>query len=113
MANWTNLSAAFAFGTKLTSQQQQQLRDNITALAENASGAPEINRLAIGGYEAGGGNDYYNSGDFGGANKNSTALSWEKLCEVRCVLQGTYRFYWRYRQDFDDHWGYWRILLNL
>jgi hypothetical protein len=42
MANWTDLAAAFAFGTKLTSQQQQQLRDNITALAENASGSPAV-----------------------------------------------------------------------
>jgi hypothetical protein len=47
MANWTNLSAAFAFGTKLTSQQQQQLRDNITALAEGAAGAPAIETDAL------------------------------------------------------------------
>lgn len=42
MANWTDLSSAFAYGTKLTSAQMQQLRDNITALAEGASGAPSI-----------------------------------------------------------------------
>lgn len=40
MATWTDLSAAFAFGTKLTSAQQGQLRDNITALSEEAAGAP-------------------------------------------------------------------------
>lgn len=39
---WTNLSAAFGYGTKLTSSQMQQLRDNITALAQGATGAPEI-----------------------------------------------------------------------
>ena len=48
MANWTDLAAAFAFGTKLTSQQQQQLRDNITALAEGAAGAPDILEAAYG-----------------------------------------------------------------
>jgi hypothetical protein len=47
MASWTDLSAAFGYGTKLTSQQMQQLRDNITALAEGASGAPEIERAAL------------------------------------------------------------------
>lgn len=48
MANWTDLSGAFAYGTKLTSAQQGQLRDNITALAEGASGAPSIQGAAIG-----------------------------------------------------------------
>ncbi len=48
MANWTDLSAAFAFGTKLTSQQMQQLRDNITALSEGAAGAPDILEAAYG-----------------------------------------------------------------
>ena len=47
MANWTDLSGAFGYGTKLTSAQMQQLRDNITALAEGASGAPEIEEAAI------------------------------------------------------------------
>ena len=47
MAVWTDLSSAFGYGTKLTSTQQQQLRDNITALAEGASGAPEIAGGAI------------------------------------------------------------------
>lgn len=48
MANWTDLSSAFGYGTKLTSQQMQQLRDNITALAEGASGAPDIEEAAYG-----------------------------------------------------------------
>ncbi|MHC4791475.1 MAG: hypothetical protein ACYS8Y_08595 [Planctomycetota bacterium] len=47
MATWTDLSAAFGYGTKLTSANQQQLRDNITALAEGASGAPEIWHKAL------------------------------------------------------------------
>ena len=38
MANWTDLSGVFGYGTKLTSAQQQQLRDNITAAFEKASG---------------------------------------------------------------------------
>jgi len=42
MTVWTDLSAAFAYGTKLTSSQIQQLRDNITAAFEKASGAPEL-----------------------------------------------------------------------
>ena len=42
MANWTDLSAAFGYGTKLTSAQMQQLRDNIQAAFEKASGAPEL-----------------------------------------------------------------------
>jgi hypothetical protein len=48
MTTWTDLSAAFAYGTKLTSTQMQQLRDNITALSEGASGAPSILYAAIG-----------------------------------------------------------------
>ena len=46
--SWIDLSGAFGYGTKLTSQQQQQLRDNITALAEGASGAPSIEEAAMG-----------------------------------------------------------------
>ena len=38
MANWTDLSGAFAYGSKLTSAQMQQLRDNVTAAFEQASG---------------------------------------------------------------------------
>ena len=45
---WTDLSAAFGYGTKLTSAQMQQLRDNITALANGDSGAPPIQSAAIG-----------------------------------------------------------------
>jgi hypothetical protein len=28
------------------------------------------------------------------------------------VLKGTYRFYWGYKQDYDNVWGYWRVLKN-
>lgn len=44
---WTDLSGAFGFGTKLTSAQMQQLRDNITALANGDSGAPRIVNAAV------------------------------------------------------------------
>ena len=44
---WTDLSAAFSFGSQLTSQQMQQLRDNITAVANGDSGAPEIKKDAL------------------------------------------------------------------
>lgn len=42
MTTWTDLSDAFGYGTKLTSTQMQQLRDNITAFTEKASGAPVL-----------------------------------------------------------------------
>jgi hypothetical protein len=45
---WTDLSGAFGYGTKLTSQQMQQLRDNIAAMANGDSGAPEIQEAAYG-----------------------------------------------------------------
>jgi len=44
---WTNLSGAFGYGTKLTSSQMQQLRDNLTALANGDSGAPAIQAAAL------------------------------------------------------------------
>ena len=42
MADWTDLSSNFGYGTKLTSALQQQLRDNITAAMEGASGSPGL-----------------------------------------------------------------------
>jgi hypothetical protein len=42
MASWTDLSSVFLYGEILTSAQQQQLRDNITAAFEKASGAPVL-----------------------------------------------------------------------
>ena len=45
---WIDLSSAFGYGTKLTSANMQQLRDNLTALANGDSGAPEIQTAAIG-----------------------------------------------------------------
>ena len=47
MTVWTDLSSAFGYGTKLTSAQMGQLRDNITALSEGASGAPKIQLAAM------------------------------------------------------------------
>lgn len=44
---WTDLSSAFVFGSKLTSAQMQNLRDNITALANGDAGAPEIQTAAL------------------------------------------------------------------
>ena len=44
---WVDLSAAFAYGTKLTSTQQQQLRDNITAAFNGDSGAPPLKNTAL------------------------------------------------------------------
>ena len=40
MADWTDLGTAFGANEILTSNQMQQLRDNITAAFEQASGAP-------------------------------------------------------------------------
>lgn len=39
---WTNLSSAFGYGTKLTSANMQQLRDNIAAAFAKDTGAPEL-----------------------------------------------------------------------
>lgn len=44
---WVDLSAAFSYGSKLTSAQMQNLRDNLTALANGDSGAPQIQTAAI------------------------------------------------------------------
>jgi hypothetical protein len=44
---WVDLSAVFQYGTKLTSTQMQNLRDNITALANGDSGAPPIKQAAL------------------------------------------------------------------
>jgi hypothetical protein len=113
MASWTDLSAAFAYGTKLTSQQMQQLRDNITALAEGASGAPSVEFASLGDFETAGGNGYYNTDhDLGGKALTTQATSWETQTEFRIVLQGTYRFYWGYRCERDNDTAYFRILKN-
>ena len=39
---WVDLSGAFGYGTKLTSAQMQQLRDNIAAAFAKDSGAPQL-----------------------------------------------------------------------
>lgn len=39
---WTNLSSAFGYGTKLTSANMQQLRDNVAAAFAKDTGAPEL-----------------------------------------------------------------------
>jgi hypothetical protein len=104
MATWTDLSAAFAYGTKLTSQQQQQLRDNIQAGLEGASGSP----LA----ETAGDNDYFSSGDFGDNIKSTGLQTWQTLVSLRVVTGGTFRFYWGYRCDTDNETGYFRIQVD-
>jgi len=45
---WVDLSGAFGYGTKLTSTQVQNLRDNIAAMAAGDAGAPEIVEAALG-----------------------------------------------------------------
>jgi hypothetical protein len=42
MATWTDLSGVFGTQEQLTSTQQQQLRDNLPAAFEKASGAPQL-----------------------------------------------------------------------
>ena len=44
---WVDLSGAFGYGTKLTSTQMQNLRDNLTALANGDGGSPKIKTAAI------------------------------------------------------------------
>lgn len=44
---WTDLSGAFGYGTKLTSTQMQNLRDNLAAMAAGDSGAPSIVEAAL------------------------------------------------------------------
>lgn len=44
---WTDLSAAFAYGSKLTSAQMQNLRDNVIAVPDGDSGAPRVQNAAI------------------------------------------------------------------
>jgi hypothetical protein len=44
---WVNLSAAFGFGTQLTSLQMQNLRDNITAQANGDAGSPQQQTAGI------------------------------------------------------------------
>lgn len=44
---WVDLSAAFAYGSQLTSTQMQNLRDNIAAMAAGDAGAPEIETAGI------------------------------------------------------------------
>jgi len=44
---WVDLSGSFSYGSTLTSTQMQNLRDNISAMASGASGAPSIQTAAI------------------------------------------------------------------
>jgi hypothetical protein len=44
---WVDLSSAFSYGSKLTSAQMQNLRDNLPALANGDSGAPELQLKAM------------------------------------------------------------------
>ena len=44
---WVDLSSAFTYGSKLTSTQMQNLRDNIKAAMDGDSGAPPLQSAAI------------------------------------------------------------------
>jgi len=48
MADWTDLSSNFGYGTKLSSALQLKLRDNITAAMEGASGSPDLGSGTVG-----------------------------------------------------------------
>ena len=61
--SWTDLSGAFGYGTKLTSAQMQNLRDNITALANGDSGAPKVQTAAIANAAVTSGKMAYNAGE--------------------------------------------------
>jgi hypothetical protein len=66
----------------------------------------------LGGFEVAGDNAYYSTGDFGGDDKTTQALSWTQVAKIRFMAPGTFRFYWRYLQDYDNQVGYWRVLKN-
>jgi len=44
---YVDLSGAFGYGTKLTSTQMQNLRDNLTAMAAGDSGAPKVAQAGL------------------------------------------------------------------
>jgi hypothetical protein len=44
---WTDLAAAFAYGSKLTSAQMQNLRDNVSAVPNGDAGAPQVQTAGI------------------------------------------------------------------
>jgi hypothetical protein len=104
MANWTDLSTAFAYGTKLTSQQQQQLRDNVIAGLEGATNAPLT--------ESAGANDYFTNGPLAGEAQVINAAAYYTEFEIIFVRGGVIRFDWDYRQDWDNETGYFRVLKN-
>lgn len=101
---WTDLSAAFGYGTKLTSQQMQQLRDNIAAAMEGASGAPQA--------EIAGDNNYFASGDLGGSSIGISGLSYADHVGITFLRGGTFRFYWGYRNETNNFTSYFRITVN-
>lgn len=82
------------------------------AVGANQIIAAGVTPAKLGSFEAAGGNDYYASGDFGGDSKTTQSTTWVDLAKIRFMAGGTFRFYWRYRQDYDNQWGFWRITKN-
>lgn len=88
---WTDLSSAFSYGSKLTSAQMQNLRDNITALANGDSGAPRIQTSAVDSGAITVDQMEYNAGDtrlIGGGTSNAyyevldSEGVWDQSCGV-------------------------------
>jgi hypothetical protein len=61
--SWTDLASAFAYGSKLTSAQMQNLRDNVSAVANGDAGAPPIQTAAYGNGTVTSGKLAYNAGE--------------------------------------------------
>lgn len=108
MASWTDLAAAFGFGTKLTSQQMQQLRDNITALAEGASGAPDIVLPP----ESAGSNDYFAGGKLGAEVMATNNESFVDMVNINFPMGGEFRFYTEYSSEGGSSTAHIKILQN-
>ena len=91
---WVDLAAAFAFGTKLTSAQMQNLRDNLTALANGDSGAPPIQTAAIDDAQVTSVKMAYNAGEVRLTDPGTAAAYYEVL-----GADGSWR---RCGQNFND-----------
>jgi len=102
---WTDLAAAFGYGTKLTSQQMQQLRDNIEAGLLGDTGSPDR--------EAAGSTNYFSTGILGGAALGPTnSASYISVLSVTFPAPGEYRFYTQYFLDNGAGTAYFLILKN-
>jgi hypothetical protein len=60
---WTDLAAAFAYGSKLTSAQMQNLRDNVSAVPNGDAGAPQVQTAGIANSAVTAGKMAYNAGE--------------------------------------------------